>query len=253
MKDVLELTMIGYFFNSFMPGSVGGDLIKAWYAAGQEPRRKTKAVFTVLLDRVIGLWIIVAFAAATLVLNSSLLSARTELRLLAYAVFAFTAGTALVGLLFFASAKWEPTWVGKIWGLVRRSARLGNLLDSALVYRHAIPTIAFALVLSSASILANILLFKIQGNALGISLSLTQYFFVVPIALVVSAIPVLPGGLGVGQVAFYTLFQWVGASDPGQGGTLCTLIQVYTLLFNCTGAIFYLKFKKKPAALQVVP
>jgi len=145
MKDVFELTMIGYFFNTFMPGSVGGDLIKAWYAAGQEPRRKTKAVFTVFLDRVIGLWIIVCFAAVTLLLNLSMLSSRTELRLLALAVWTFTTGTAVVGILFFATATWEPRWLKQVWGLVRRSPRLGNLLDSALIYRHAIPTIAMAL------------------------------------------------------------------------------------------------------------
>jgi uncharacterized membrane protein YbhN (UPF0104 family) len=75
---------------------------------------------------------------------------------------------------------------------------------------------------------------------------MARYFFIVPIGLTVSAIPILPGGIGVGQVAFYTLFQWVGYPHPEQGATLCTLMQVYTILFNCVGAIFYLKFKRRP-------
>jgi uncharacterized protein (TIRG00374 family) len=58
-RNIFELTMIGNFFNTFMPGSVGGDLIKAWYIAGQEPQRKTRAVFTVLVDRIIGLSVII--------------------------------------------------------------------------------------------------------------------------------------------------------------------------------------------------
>src|SRR5262245_53405154 len=49
VKNLMELTMIGNFFNTFMPGAVGGDLIKAWYVAGREPQRKSRAIFTVLL------------------------------------------------------------------------------------------------------------------------------------------------------------------------------------------------------------
>jgi hypothetical protein len=56
----------------------------------------------------------------------------------------------------------------------------------------------------------------------------------------------------VGQVAFYTLFQWVGSTNPEQGATLCTLMQVYTILFNCIGAFFYLKFKRKPSEVNPI-
>jgi len=76
-------------------------------------------------------------------------------------------------------------------------------------------------------------------------MSYGQYFFVVPLALTVSAVPLLPGGIGTGQVAFFTLFKWMGVSDPELGGTLCTLMQIYTILFNCLGAAFYLKSKRK--------
>ena len=65
-KKIVELTMIGNFFNTFMPGAVGGDIIKGWYVAGHEPQRKTIAVFTVLFDRVIGLAVIVFYSAAIL-------------------------------------------------------------------------------------------------------------------------------------------------------------------------------------------
>src|SRR3989338_9281469 len=63
---LLSLSMIGAFFNTFMPGSVGGDLIKAWYVAGQEPDKRTRAIFTVLVDRVLGLSVIFCYAAITL-------------------------------------------------------------------------------------------------------------------------------------------------------------------------------------------
>jgi uncharacterized membrane protein YbhN (UPF0104 family) len=82
-------------------------------------------------------------------------------------------------------------------------------------------------------------------------LNLLAYFFVVPVAQVVSAVPLLPGGIGAGQVAFFTLFQWIGVQNPEQGGSLCTLMQVYVILFNCTGAFFYLKIKRQPKEFPV--
>ena len=62
MRDALRLGMVGFFFNTFMPGSVGGDIIKAAaLAVGQS--RRTVAVATVIMDRVIALWALVWFVA----------------------------------------------------------------------------------------------------------------------------------------------------------------------------------------------
>jgi glycosyltransferase 2 family protein len=245
LKELFELTMIGNFFNTFMPGSVGGDLIKAWYVAGQEPNRKTKAVFTVLLDRVIGLSVIVGYAALTLVFYTQWLNAHPELKVVAYTLWGFTTACFLGTFLFFSSAtQWEP--VKQMLDLLRKLPKLGTLVDSTLLYRQHRWVVVWAILLSAASIFGTTLLYSLQGNNLGIQIDLAHYFFVVPVGLTISAIPLLPGGIGVGQVAFFTLFKWTGMPNPEQGATLCTLLQVYTILFNCLGAVFYLKFKRKP-------
>src|SRR4051812_18183694 len=48
------LNMVGAFYNTFMPGSTGGDVLKAYYASKQTEFR-TRAVISVIVDRVIGL------------------------------------------------------------------------------------------------------------------------------------------------------------------------------------------------------
>src|SRR6266550_1579807 len=48
------LNMVGAFYNTFMPGSTGGDVLKAYYVASHTHRR-TRAVMSVLVDRAIGL------------------------------------------------------------------------------------------------------------------------------------------------------------------------------------------------------
>ena len=52
-SENIRLSMIGQFFSIFMPGAVGGDLIKAVYVAKQYPNHRTKGVASILLDRVL--------------------------------------------------------------------------------------------------------------------------------------------------------------------------------------------------------
>ena len=242
-KELFSLTMIGNFFNTFMPGSVGGDLIKAWYVAGQEPKRKTKAIFTVLLDRVIGLTIIVFSAAATLLLFREWLAGRAELKVLAYSLWAFTGATIFFGGLFFLSTRVRIPQVSRLMELLKDVKFVGKVLEALLLYHNELPTMFKAVFFSFLNVLLLSSLWAIHGMAMGIDITLAHYFFIVPIGLTVSAIPLLPGGIGVGQVAFFTLFSWLGVKNPEQGGTLCTLLQVHLILFNCLGAYFYLRFK----------
>src|SRR5438067_4237931 len=55
LPNALRLGLVGFFFSTFLPGSVGGDIVKAAALARQQSRR-TVAVATVIMDRVIALW-----------------------------------------------------------------------------------------------------------------------------------------------------------------------------------------------------
>ena len=248
-RSLLSLSMIGSFFNTFMPGSVGGDLIKAWYIAGREPKKRTKAVFTVILDRILGLAVIVLYSAITLLFFTDVLKNNTQLQLTALSVWGFSLICIVAYALFFLPHVWELSFVQKILGLFQKNEKSAKLLDSILIYRNHFPDFSKAVILSALSMLGIIFFYSFIGGLLKIPLTTAQYFFIVPIALTVSAVPLLPGGIGTGQVAFYTLFKWMNLPDPEQGGTLCTLMQVYTILFNCLGALFYLKAKRKPNSI----
>ncbi len=57
-----RLGLVGFFFNTFLPGAVGGDIVKAAFLAREHDRR-TVAVATVIMDRVIALWALIWFVA----------------------------------------------------------------------------------------------------------------------------------------------------------------------------------------------
>jgi uncharacterized protein (TIRG00374 family) len=243
-RQIFELTMIGNFFNTFLPGSVGGDFIKAWYIAGHEKTKKTKAVFTVLLDRLIGLSVIVFYAAVTLMFFGDLLLQQSQLQMVALSVWVFTGGALLWGFAFFSPFLWKRRWFSSAVQTMEKLGPLGRITQAAMLYRHHGRSVVLAIFLSAFSILGITVLYRLHGLSLHIPLSTPYYFFVIPIGLVATAIPILPGGIGVGQVAFYTLFRWVGES-PEQGSTLCTVLQIYTIIFNCLGIVFYLKYRQR--------
>src|SRR5713101_4426228 len=55
LKSALRLGLLGLFYSTFLPSSVGGDIPKAYFIARSQSRR-TVAVATVMIDRAVGLW-----------------------------------------------------------------------------------------------------------------------------------------------------------------------------------------------------
>src|SRR5204862_7781988 len=68
-----EISLVAHFFTSFLLGSTGGDLMKAYYAARETHHKKTEAVVTVFVDRLIGFWAMLLFAGLMMIPNASLL------------------------------------------------------------------------------------------------------------------------------------------------------------------------------------
>ncbi|MGD2094231.1 MAG: lysylphosphatidylglycerol synthase transmembrane domain-containing protein, partial [Phycisphaerales bacterium] len=54
LLTAVRLNFLGWFYNNFMPGSVGGDLLRAWYVTKHTDKR-FEAALSVFVDRAIGL------------------------------------------------------------------------------------------------------------------------------------------------------------------------------------------------------
>ena len=63
VRNAYRLGFVSVFYNTFLPGSVGGDFLKAYFIAHAHPERKTRAIASVVADRVLGLYGLVMFVA----------------------------------------------------------------------------------------------------------------------------------------------------------------------------------------------
>lgn len=206
----LRFTFIGLFFNNVVPGQTGGDLVKAIYVMKRCHGERVAALMSVVVDRVMGLasLSILAAVAVLFYLDDS------EFRYLAVVLWAILAGVVLLGALAFSR---------RLRGLIRLSdlltalpTRINEVLrrvDNA-VYFYRAHKVGMSLWLFAGVFnhVAAVVSYYCVGEALGVGMPLEDYFVLIPIIIIVSAIPIAPNGWGVGEFMFQQLFGKFGAS-----------------------------------------
>jgi uncharacterized protein (TIRG00374 family) len=233
VRDALRLGMVGFFFNTFMPGSVGGDIIKAAALAVNQSRR-TVAVATVIMDRVIALWALFAFVAcsggifwATGLLGEGQARQTAErILLLAVAIVAVSVVTWV--LMGFLPEKRAEIFAGRLERLPKVGTSAAEFWRAVWMYRCRQASVALVLLMAWVSHTGFVLAFYCSANVLwspelGPIPTLTQHFVLVPIGLVMQALIPLPGGAGAGEWGFGALYVLFGAAEAN--GVLGSLVQ----------------------------
>lgn len=242
--DVLRLNYIGLFFSSVLPGAVTGDLIKLAYIKKLSPDfSKTFLVTITLLDRIMGLTGLLFLAGFfSLVYYSDVtalspkLSHIISLNLILFAGAAFFLGVLIsprkiqLNLLHFLGL--IPLLGKKIEGVF---AQLFALRENRI-------DVLKSFILSVATQFIAILAFWIVASPFLEKAIPFQYAFTfIPIGSITVAIPISPGGLGVGHVLFANLFSMAGISN---GASLFNLFYICSLANNAIGVIPYLMISR---------
>lgn len=248
MFQAFRLTLVGTFFSIFVPGGVGGDLIKAVLIAQNHPQNRGKVVLTVLADRVLGLFTMVAIALLSFSFESDLLRTDVSIRF----VFAGLMSLFLMFLILFyfllaQRAEGLRNWVH---GLTGRFPRLQKLWVFSQSYRLTASELARLFALSAAAQLTSVLLFTIFASRLVPEMPPIHVFlFAVPVGFMVTAVPLAPGGIGVGQAAFFYLFSKAMGHETDIGAIGITACQALQLLYGIVGAGFFIMMKRASPAL----
>jgi uncharacterized protein (TIRG00374 family) len=235
--NALRLTFLGLFFNNVMPGATGGDLVKGVLVAKENKGRGAEALVTVLVDRVFGMvaLALVALGVVLVVRDSPFAELRGKL-LIGLAI-------CVIGVALYASK-----------GLRRRSGlsalvdrlpvaeKLRSLDRAALSYLRQPGPVAIAFLFSFVNHALVTLGVVMLGHALGVpetQVSLQDYFVLVPVANLIGALPLAPGGWGVGELAFQGLFQMIHASGA-MGVAVSVTFRLSQLGIGLLGGIFLL-------------
>jgi uncharacterized protein (TIRG00374 family) len=127
---VNSIFFIGLFFNSFMIGPTGGDLVKAYYTARETNHKKTEAISTIFIDRVIGLFALALIVGTMILVRWQFFMASPVSRAYAWPALAACAlviggGVVAFSVHLFELCPWIKRWnhirlIGKILETVER-------------------------------------------------------------------------------------------------------------------------------------
>jgi len=224
---VQRLVLVGMFFNICMPGTTGGDVVKAYYAAAKNDRR-TDAVMSVVVDRVLGLLglILLAGVVGLFMLDDPL---ARQITIYIWSCAAIGA----VGATVYFSGRLRRQ-LGLEW-IIRRLPGRGFLqnIDAAVVaYRHHPLTLGTGLALSMGNHTALAGAAALAGYALGMQTDFGVLMTVLPVVIFAAALPISPQGLGVMEYLAIEMLMSPGEATANQIVGTLMLFRLFVIFYG---------------------
>ncbi|MFI5378561.1 MAG: lysylphosphatidylglycerol synthase transmembrane domain-containing protein [Tepidisphaerales bacterium] len=238
---VFVLNMVGSFYNTFIPGTTGGDVLKAYYASKHTTHR-AHAVMSVVVDRLIGL--------VALIILGGVLSAwqyfhtdpaNIAIRLACGRV-AVGSGVLVVLALVAVELLVHPT-LSRISGmafLLRRlpMQRLVQTIVGVLTTYRSRWKLGLAMLVTTFPVhITTVISATLAGKAFGLPMPALYYFVCVPVIVLVGAVPISPQGAGVMEFFAIALTRQYGVT-VSQAFALTMSIRLVQIIWNLTGGIF---------------
>ncbi len=249
--QTLPLTFIGLFFNFAMPGGVGGDVIKAYYLLRDHQERKVNLVMSIIVDRIVGLMTMGMMATIAMAFNIGATEKHEELRKLFYCLlFLYILAGVFIAVSFSESIL--ETFKNKLNKLPGHNFIL-KVYEGFHAYRHSKTALLKCFCVTAISQIFSIFFFIYLNNQIGGGLvSVKSLFWIIPIGVISTSLPVSPGGVGIGQAVFLVLFNWEIGHESALGPNLITASQISSFVFGLIGIYYYLKMKQPAQVPEAV-
>ena len=239
------INMVGAFYNTFLPGSTGGDLIKAIYAARLVPDHRTRAVMSVIIDRVIGLLGLIILGgamAAYLAFSPQQVGDVVAKRCAQVAIgAAVIIGCMILGLtIFYVPVLRRITGLDFLLRKLPMQEKIQKIIHTMELYRRRPLIILAALIMTFPVHITVIISAMLAGMAFNLPLTPGYYWVVVPVVVLAGAIPISPQGAGVMEFFAILLTRKQGCT-VSQAFALTMSIRLVQIFWNLFGGIFVLK------------
>ena len=196
--NLLRFYFVGSFFNNFMPGNVGGDIKKVYDIKRNSEETVGAAISATFFDRLFGLYMLCGFAL--LVGTAFFWEDPSQKYFL------------MPSLLIFLSFS-----LGFCALFSRRFGKLFKFLGERVLHLHSrfqsFKTAGLflqLLVISAVTQSLRVLSHYFCALSIGVDISISWYFYYIPLIAIVSALPISIGGFGPRELMAQTLFTRIG-------------------------------------------
>jgi glycosyltransferase 2 family protein len=248
-RDSIRISFWGYLFNLAPLGIVAGDLVKAVMLDHEHRGYRARALASVLVDRVLGLYVLFIVATGAILIsgfwriNDPLIWWTCKLTFLLTAV-----GTVAMAVLLGP----DPS-NGRFGQAVGRIPYVGppiqSLVDAVRMYRRK-PVVLVASCLATVAVHSFFAIgcWLIACGLPGNHLSLPEHFVVMPLG---SAMGVVPLAMGPMEVVVDILYAHVPVAGPpiaaGQGLVVVLAYRLITVLIAALGVYYYFGNRREMA------
>jgi uncharacterized protein (TIRG00374 family) len=239
-RDTMSITTIGWFFNQTLPSTIGGDAVRV-YLTYRTGITKTGAIHGILLDRLMGLFVVLALA--TIFLAPLLAGLTVDFQkwfLIAFIV----AGHGGYIVLFLISggfaSRLDNFHLGRLARALSRDARATLLTLSPggviLVISVVLQIVQIASVYAIAV-------------ALGIEVGFTAIMIALPAVLLISSLPVSLAGWGVREQSMVLALGAMGVAST-EALAISVVLGLSWIVIGLPGALVWLAYRRQGQRLS---
>lgn len=243
-RRVLALVFIGLFFNFFIPGATGGDAVKIFYLLKETPGRRTAALLSVIVDRLLGLFALVALASVLIATKWTWLTSDAQTAEWVWIVLAVLAGSFLfLGVSLLVSSR------DLLYRLPARFPARDKLAEIAMAYHlygRQWRASLLAFLISIGAHFGYYATFYCAARSLGNDVNLPsfgEFFAIMPIVGTITSLPISIGGVGWREVVFQTFLRNLCDVTEGVAIAVSSTGYLLTLAWGLVGGLIYLAYR----------
>lgn len=239
---LLELSLLGVFYSFIAPGGVGGDVVKGYTIYRDKKVSKSRVALSILFDRGAGMLAMLVMACGAGFYYKFYEMGKNEnlLNLVDVVLYALIVSVVL-GVLFLKFDKIFLALFKKYFS----HAFYEKILELHSDIRPLIIQLVVSVVISIFAQCFFIFMFAMLAEFLNYNVPMSAFFIFVPLGMICSALPISPAGVGVGQAAFYYLFNIYEAGAGSLGVLGFTFFQAILLIWGFIGIAISFLIRRK--------
>src|SRR5215475_7658854 len=197
---------IAALFNFCIPGGTGGDVMKLYYLAADSRGRRVEIATLIFVDRSVALFCIFSLVVALALLDGRLVWDYPLIGSLVATAAAAALGLLALGTVACSARLRESRWYAYLLDRAPLRRYLTRAADALYVFRKNRAALARAAALSVVGHLALLGVMCAAAKAFIPNAPPLTVSLLALLGMVANAMPITPGGLGVGEAAFEGLF-----------------------------------------------
>jgi uncharacterized protein (TIRG00374 family) len=245
LARVSGLFFIGMFYNQFLPGGTGGDIIKTYLLLKETPDKKVGALLAVLFDRLIGLVALIFITGTLIALRYHWLAQTYETRQLLWILLAVLGSSVLALLTSFVVSGFNL-----FHSLPKHFPGREKLIEVSAAYhlyaRHWKGTL-LAFSVSLVAHLATFSTFLCVAYAFRARVAVIDFFAVMPIERTISSLPISFAGVGLREKILQIMLHQLCGVPEAVAVLIGSMSFLIILLCCLPGGIVYFLYKPSGA------